>query len=177
MSLSSNNFTTTTAASKSTITTTINSGIIIRSKSSEPSTTVDPIIGPMSFFKTKRGGINLCMNGFRYQKLKEMKGGIKWWCCESRNEPVKCPVFLYTSYNQGDDDHPQYDFKKVTGYHNHQPDQDKIVVQKFKSDLKEITQAPTVPPSTTTYNQLAATMKLGRSQMAQLPLFNSIRKY
>ncbi len=117
------------------------------------------------------------MNGFSYQKLKEMIDGIKWWCCESRNKSIKCPIFLYTSYNQRDDDHPQYDFKKVTGDHNHQPDKDKLVIQIFISDLKQMTQAPTVPPSTASYNQLAATMKLGRSQLAQLPTFSSIRKY
>jgi hypothetical protein len=176
MCLSSKNLTTTKTASKSITATTINSEIIIRSKSCEQSTTVYPVIGPMSFFKTERGGVNLCMNGFSYQKLKEMKNGLKWWCCESRNKSIKCPVLLYTSYNKGDDDHPQYDFKKATGDHNHQSDKDKPVIQKFKSDLKQMTQSPTVSPSTTSYNQLAATMKLGKCQMAQLPPFNSIRK-
>ncbi|CAF1224455.1 unnamed protein product, partial [Rotaria sordida] len=175
MSLSSKNFTITTATSKSNTTTTINPEIIVESKSSEPSTNMHPFVGPMSFFKTERGGINLCMIGFSYQKVKELKDQIKWWCCETRNNPVKCPVLLYTSYNQGNDDHPQYNFKKVTGDHNHQPDQDKLIIQKFKSDLKQMTQSSTVPPSIATYNQLAATMKLGRSQMAQLPPFNSIR--
>ncbi len=117
------------------------------------------------------------MNGFSYQKFKEMKSEIKWWCCESRNKSVKCPVFLHTSYSQGDDDHPEYDLKKVTGNHNHQPDKDKLIIQKFKSDLKQMTQSPIVPPSIATYNELAGIMKLGRSEMAQLPLFNSIRKY
>ncbi|CAF2919126.1 unnamed protein product [Rotaria sp. Silwood2] len=175
MSLSSNNLNTTTAESKSIAATTINPEIIISSKSSELSTTMRPIMGPVSYFKTKRGGINLCMNGFSYQKFKEMKSGIKWWCCESRNKSVKCRIFLYTSCNQGDDHHPQYDFKKVIGDHNRQPDKDKLIIQKFKSDLKQMTQSPTVPPSIATYNELAATMKLGKSEMAQLPSFNSIR--
>ncbi|CAF4241168.1 unnamed protein product, partial [Rotaria sp. Silwood2] len=175
MSLSSNNLNTTTAESKSIAATTINPEIIISSKSSERSTTMHPIMGPVSYFKTKRGGINLCMNGFSYQKFKEMKSGIKWWCCESRNKSVKCRIFLYTSCNQGDDHHPQYDFKKVIGDHNRQPDKDKLIIQKFKSDLKQMTQSPTVPPSIATYNELAATMKLGKSEMAQLPSFNSIR--
>jgi hypothetical protein len=177
MSLSSNNSNRTTAESKSITAATVNPKIIISSKPSELSTTVHPIMGPMSYFKTKRGGINLCMNGFSYQKCKDLKCEIKWWCYESRNKSVKCPVFLYTSYNQGDDDHPQYDFKKVIGDHNHQPNKDKLIIQKFKSDLKEMTQLPTVPPSTAAYNELAATMKLGIREMAQLPSFNSIRKY
>jgi hypothetical protein len=177
MSLASKNLTTTTASSNSIIATTIDPEIIIRSNSSESSTTVDPVIGPMSYFKTERGGINLCMSGFRYQKLKEIKSGIKWWCCESRNKSVRCPVFLYTSGNQGNDDHPEYEFIKITGDHNHQSDKDKIVIQKFKSDLKEIAESPTVSPSIATYNQLAGAMKLETNQMAQLPLFNSIRKY
>lgn len=176
MSLSSKNLT--TIASKSINATTINPEIIIRSKLSEPSTVVNPIIGSMSFFKTQRGGINLCMNGFCYQKSIKMKGGIKWLCCESRNKSVKCPILLYTSYNQGDDDHHlKYDIKKVTGDHNHQPNKDKLVIQKFKSDLKQMVQSPKVSPSYTIYNQLVATMKLGKSQMAQLPPFNSVRKY
>ncbi|CAF4904050.1 unnamed protein product [Rotaria sp. Silwood1] len=175
LSLSSNNFNTTTTKSKSIAATAINPEIIISSKSSEPSTITHPIMGPMSYLKTKRGGTNLCMNGFSYQKCKEMKNGIKWWCCESRNESVKCRIFLYTSFNQGDDDHPQYDFKKIVGDHNHQPDKDKLIIQKFKSDLKQMTQSPTVPPSIATFNELVANMKLGTSEMAQLPSYNSIR--
>ncbi|CAF4139513.1 unnamed protein product [Rotaria sordida] len=175
LSLSSNNFNTTTTKSKSIAATAINPEIIISSKSSEPSTITHPIMGPMSYFKTKRGGTNLCMNGFSYQKCKEMKNGIKWWCCKSRNKSVKCRIFLYTSFNQGDDDHSQYDFKKIVGDHNHQPDKDKLIIQKFKSDLKHMTQSPTVPPSIATFNELVANMKLGTSEMAQLPSYNSIR--
>ena len=130
----------------------------------------------MLFFKTQRGGINLCMNGFRYQKFTEITSGIKWRCYENRNKSINCLVFLYTSYNQGDDDHPQFDFNKITGDHNHAPEKNKYVIEKFKSDLKEMTQSRTIPPSTSTYNQLAASMKLEMSELSQLPLFNSIRK-
>lgn len=161
MSLSSNDLTRTTATLEA----------------PKTSTTCDPMIGPMSFFKTERGGINLCMNGFSYQKAKELKNEIKWWCCESRNKSMKCPVVLYTGYNFGDDDHPEFEYKKITGNHNHEPDNDKLVIQKFKSNLKQMVQSPVNSPSTAIYNQLVATMKLEKNQMARLPFFNTIREY
>ena len=89
MSLSSDHLTATTALSKSIPSTNTNLESITQPKSSEPSTTVDPIIGPMLFFETQRDRINLCMNGFRYQKLMETKRGIKWRCYENRTKTLR----------------------------------------------------------------------------------------
>ena len=99
-----------------------------------------------------------------------------WRCAEFRNKSVKCLVILYTSDNQGDDDRPKFEFEKSTNHHNHAPNDDKLKVEQFISDLKEKTKSPNVAPSTATYNQLAIAMNLTTEQMSQLPHYCSIRK-
>jgi hypothetical protein len=168
--------TTTTVPEPSNSTSEVNPREVAQSKLS-PTNIPYPIKGPMTFFKTERGGLNLCMLGFKYQKSKKKnKGGMVWRCAEFRNKSVKCPIILYTSDNQGDDGRPNIEFEKSTNHHNHAPDLNKLVVEKFKSDLKEKTKSPNLPPSIATYNQLAITMNLTTVQMSQWPHFDSIRK-
>ncbi|CAF1476102.1 unnamed protein product [Rotaria sp. Silwood1] len=135
-----------------------------------------PQAGPISVYKSSKGGDFLCLHGYIYQIDRRMINKIKWKCQQSRKK-IRCGTKIYTTENVGTDEIPAYKYIESNNVpHSHDEDHDQQKIAIFKSQLKFIGTNNRTVPSSKLINQLATDMKLTDTQLGKIPYPDTLYK-